>query len=362
MIPIANPDIGDREIENIIEVLESGMLADGPKVRAFEDAFASYCGVNHGVATSNGTTALHTALKALDIGEGDYVITTPFSFIASANSIRLAGATPVFADINPKTFNLDPDAVEDLIANDPDRYDAILVVHLYGLPADMSRFVEIAEKYDVDLIEDAAQAHGASIDGQPVGSFGDVGCFSFYPTKNMTTGEGGMITTDNETVAEKAASFANHGRVSGDRSYDHGSVGHNFRMTSIAAELGRVQLERLPDFVSSRQENAQYLSYALKDSAVTVPTVPPDREHSYHQYTIRSESRDALKSSLNENDIGAGIYYPRIIPDEGAYEGVDASLPEARLAAQEVLSLPIHPKLEIDELDYIAEVISTHAS
>lgn len=362
MISIAQPDLGEREIEQVSEIIESGMIADGPEVRAFEDEFAQYCGVGHTVATSNGTTALHAGLKALGIGEGDRVITTPFSFIASANAIRLAGATPVFADIDPETFNLDPAAVESLLADDPDGYDAILPVHLYGLPADMPRFVELAQEYDLALIEDAAQAHGASIDGQPVGSFGDIGCFSFYPTKNMTTGEGGMITTDDAAIAEQAASYANHGRVTGDRSYDHGTLGHNFRMTSIAAAIGRVQLERLGEFVSARQENARYLVDELFDADVDVPDVPDDRAHSFHQFTIRHDDRDGLREHLSDHEIGSGVYYPRVIPDEGAYSEVSVDVPHARTVTEEVLSLPVHPGLVSDDLDHIVEVIQAYAS
>ena len=361
MIPIAQPAIGSLERERVDEVLASGMLADGPEVRAFEDAFADMCDVDHAIATSNGTTALHAALWALGIGEGDRVITTPFSFIASANAIRLCGGEPVFVDIDPATYNLDPELVEQQLRAD-DTIEAILPVHLYGLPADMPRFRALADTYDVHLIEDCAQAHGATVDGSPVGSTGDVGCFSFYPTKNMTTGEGGMITTDDDEIAKRAASFVNHGRVAGDRSYDHAHVGHNFRMTSIAAVLGQVQLDRLDRFVKHRREHADYLNVALNGSDVSTPTAPDGYRHVYHQYTIRSTDRDGLRETLTEHDIGAGVYYPRPIPDEAAYDGVDVDIPHARAAADEVLSLPVHPGLDSDDLFHIAEVVTSHAS
>ena len=361
MIPIAAPELGEEEQERVLEVIESGMLADGPEVRHFEEEFAAYCGSNHAVATSNGTTALHAALAALEIGEGARVITTPFSFIASANAIRLVGAEPVFADIDPRTFNLDPNAVARLLAEDPDGYDAILAVHLYGLPADLDRLCQLADTYGLALIEDCAQAHGAHVDHSHVGTFGDVGCFSFYPTKNMTTGEGGMITTDDAAIAERAASFANHGRVAGERGYDHDSVGHNFRMTSIAAAIGRVQLERLPDWVSARRANGGYLRDQLREVAtIKVPVEPPDREHAYHQFTIRAENRARLRDHLKRHGISTGIYYPRPIPDEPAYEGFDVEVPNARQVAEEVVSLPIHQGIDGDDIETMVEVILGH--
>lgn len=360
-ISMVDVDVGEAETDRVTEIIESGMLADGPEVRAFEDEFATSTKVDHAVATSNGTTALHTALEALGIGQGDRVITTPFSFIASANAIRLVGAEPVFADIDPGTYNLNPAAVENHLQEDGD-IAAVLAVHLYGLPADMNRLKELADRYDVHLIEDAAQAHGATVDGQPVGSIGDVGCFSFYPTKNMTTGEGGMITTDDETIAKQASSFANHGRTAGSRDYDHATVGHNFRMTSIAAAIGRVQLKRLNDFVNARQTHAAQLSRGLEDSAVEIPSIPDNRTHSFHQYTIRYENRNELREHLADQEIDSGVYYPRVIPDEGAYRDSTVDVPTARTVASEVLSLPVHPGLDNDDLDHIVEVIQKYAT
>jgi dTDP-4-amino-4,6-dideoxygalactose transaminase len=389
VISIADPEFGETEQEAVARILESGLVADGPVVRAFEMDFADYCGTDHAVATANGTAALHAALEALDLGDGDRVVTTPFSFVASANAIRLAGATPVFADIDPETYNLDPEAARDAVrAFDA---DAILVVHLYGLPAEMATFRRIADEEDVALVEDAAQAHGAryAVDGtadaatdgdhadtsgqhigkfgQHVGTFGDATAFSFYPTKNMTTGEGGMVVTDDETVADRAASFVNHGRPA-DGGYSHVRLGHNFRMTSLAAAIGRIQLDKLPDWVRARRENAAYLTDRLDDVAgVEPPAEPSGRRHAYHQYTVRCRDgdRDRLQSALAERGVGSGVYYPTPIPDLDAYAG-DVALSaddgeHARRAAEEVLSLPVHPDLSAADREQIVAAVRAAA-
>ncbi|WP_255192405.1 DegT/DnrJ/EryC1/StrS family aminotransferase [Natronobeatus ordinarius] len=357
MIPIADPELGAAEQRAVEDVLESGMLADGPEVRSFEAAFADYCGAAHGVATSNGTTALHAALVALGIGEGDRVLTTPFSFIATANAIRLAGAEPVFADIDPTTYNLDPDAARAVAKEES--IDAIVVVHLYGLPADLEAFVDLAEELDVALLEDAAQAHGAVYHGDRVGSVGDAGCFSFYPTKNMTTGEGGMVVTDRADVTDRLERFVNHGR-GGSGTYAHETVGHNFRLTSIGAAIGRVQLERLPNFIEARRANAARLTEGISADGITTPVEPDGTTHVYHQYTIRTADRDGLLSHLEANDVGAGVYYPTCIHDQPAYDGVDCSAPNAETAAEEVLSLPVHPNVSGTEIDHIVEVLNDY--
>ncbi|MGQ3414374.1 DegT/DnrJ/EryC1/StrS family aminotransferase [Natrinema sp. LN54] len=357
MIPIANPQIGAEEKERVQQVLDSGMLADGPEVREFETDFANFCGVDHGVATSNGTTALHTAFEALDIGEGDRVVTSPFSFVASANACRLAGAEPVFADIDTDTFNLDPAAVERTVREHD--ADAILAVHLYGLPADVAPLRDIADDHGIPLIEDAAQAHGAEYRGQRVGSFGDAACFSFYPTKNMTTGEGGMVTTDRDDVARNAASYVNHGR-SAKGGYEHIRLGHNFRMTSIAAAIGRAQLDRLPKYIETRRANAALLDRGLSDTPVNTPTEPDDRTHVYHQYTIRTDERDELASYLEENGVGTSIYYPTPIHEQPAYEGIECDAPAAERAAGDVLSLPVHPALSTTDIETITRTVSEY--
>ncbi|WP_255198822.1 DegT/DnrJ/EryC1/StrS family aminotransferase [Halorarius litoreus] len=352
MIPIADPDVGDAEIQAVREAMESGSLACGERVKQFQSEFAAYCGADYGVATTNGTTALHAALHALGIGPGDRVVTTPFSFVATANAVRLVGAEPVFADIDPETYNLDPDAVEAIVREGD--VDAILAVHLFGLPADMGRLAEIADEYDLWLIEDAAQAHAAEFEGRKVGSFGDAACFSFYPTKNMTTGEGGMVLTPHEDVADRVQRFIDHGRTQG---YEHGSVGHNFRLTDMAAAIGRVQLERLPEFTRARRANAARLTEALADAPVVTPIEPAGYTHVYHQYTVRCADRDALQAHLADHGVTAGVYYPLTIPDQPAYAGYDADVPEARRAAEEVLSLPVHPHVSAEDIETITAAL-----
>lgn len=355
MIPIANPTISDEAKVRVEDVLESGMLADGPEVRKFEREFANYCGVEHGIGTANGTTALHAALEALGIGEGDTVLTTPFSFIATANAIRFAGAEPVFADIDPKTYNLDPGAARGVA--EQQNIDAIVPVHLYGLPAEMESLCELAAELNVPVIEDAAQAHGASYDGDRVGSFGDVACFSFYPTKNMTTGEGGMVVTDRDDVATALRQFINHGRT---ETYRHATTGHNFRMTSIAAAIGRVQLDRLPEFVEARRTNAARLSDGLESTSLRTPVEPNRMTHVYHQYTVYTGCRDDLADHLAEHGVDTGVYYPTCINDQPAYDGVEADVPNARSAADRVLSLPVHPDVSSSDVDHIIEVIERY--
>jgi dTDP-4-amino-4,6-dideoxygalactose transaminase len=353
-IPIANPDIGPEEKQRVADVLESGMLADGETVREFESEFAEYCGVEHGVATTNGTTALHTAFEALGLGEGDRILTTPFSFIASANTIRLCGAEPVFADINPETYNLDPEAVRERIKAEDGDIDAILAVHLYGLPANINELASIAESYDLALIEDAAQAHGAEIKGTRVGAFGDVACFSFYPTKNMTTGEGGMVITNDKQTADHAAQFVNHGRSG---KYAHTEVGHNFRLTSIAAAIGRAQLEKLPEYIMARRTNAKRLTEGLSAAPVQTPYEPDGYRHVYHQYTLRTPERDGLLEYLEAQNIGAGIYYPTSIHKQPAYDSYEVAAPVAEKATEEVLSIPVHPSVNETDIDRIVDAI-----
>jgi len=358
-VPIADPAIGAEERERVLTALESGQLADGPEVRAFESEFADYCGAQHGVATSNGTTALHAALHAVGVEPGDAVVTSPFSFVASANAIRFAGGEPVFADVRADTFTLDPDSVERMIRARDGEVDAILAVHLYGLPAAMDRLREIADDYDVPLVEDAAQAHGAEFDGRRVGSLGDAAAFSFYPTKNMTTGEGGMITTDDAEIARAAERFVNHGRSAD--GYEHVELGHNFRMTSLAAAIGRAQLERLPEFVAARRRNAALLDEALADSPLATPAEPDRRRHAYHQYTVRCADRDAIAAALDDRGIDTGVYYPTPIHEQPAYDGVGAAAPVAERVTDEVLSLPVHPGVDEDDVERIGRAIAEHS-
>jgi dTDP-4-amino-4,6-dideoxygalactose transaminase len=356
-IPIADPDVGDGEARRVREVLDSGRLSGGETVDRFESAFAAYCGAGHAVATSNGTTALQTALEALEIGNNDTVLTTPFSFVATANAIRHAGADPVFADIDPVTYNLDPHAVEDHIRTGGDDIAAILVVHLYGLPAAMDHFGDLAETYDLALIEDAAQAHGAMFEGSHIGTISDAAAFSFYPTKNMTTGEGGMVTTDRGDIAERAARFVDHGR---DSRYRHVTVGHNFRLSDVHAAIGLEQLDKLPAYVHARRAHAAEYDQALEANSLQAPIEPPGRRHAYHQYTVRAADRSALADHLDERGIDTAVYYPRPITDQPAYDHRNAETPVADRTAEEVLSVPVHPGMRDRSVDRVATALAEY--
>lgn len=351
-IPIARPLIGEEEQEAVRRVLASGMLVQGKCVAEFEDGFARYSGVRHAVAVSNGTLALWVALLAHGIGDGDEVITSPFSFIASANSVLYVGAKPVFADIDPKTYTLDPDAVRAAITP---KTKAIMPVHLYGGMADMHALMSIVEEHDLLMIEDACQAHGAEFDGKRAGSFGS-GAFSFYPTKNMTSGEGGVITTDDDEVADKARLLRNHGQR---EKYIHESIGFNFRMTELQAAIGVTQMKHVEDWTEKRISNARYLSQRLKGSGL--PVVADNTRHVFHQYTMRvpDGKRDQFVERLKEQGVGAAVHYPRPIHKQPAYEklGYTDHLPVAEQAATEVVSLPVHPALSQSDLDRIIEAV-----
>ena len=357
-VPIAKPIIGDEEIENVVEVLKSGMIAQGPKVAEFEEKFAEWVGADYGIAVNSGTAALHVALLSCGIGEGDEVITTPFTFIASGNSIVYTGAKPVFADIDLKTYTINPDSIEDLIT---EKTKAILPVQLYGQSANMDKIIEIAEKYGLTVIEDAAQAHGATCNGNKVGSMGDMACFSFYPTKNMTTSEGGIITTNDEDLADNAKVFRAHGASI---RYHHNEIGYNFRMTDISAAIGLAQLEKIDGFNDKRIANAAYLNEGLKDvDGVITPYCAYGSKHVYHQYTIRVEKgdRDDWVDIINDCGVGTGIHYPIPLYNQPIYKtlGIDGNCPNAELAADNVISLPVHPALTKEDLDLVIEAVKT---
>lgn len=354
MIPMAKPIIGEEEKKAVLEVLDSGIIAQGPRVKEFENGFAKMCGVKHAIATTSGTTALHLVLLAHDIGTGDEVITSPFTFIASANSVLFVEAKPVFVDIDPKTFNLDASQIEAAITP---KTKAILPVYLYGLCCDMDEIMSIAKKHDLAVIEDACQAHGSEFKGKRAGSFG-TGTFSLYPTKNMTSAEGGMITTDDDEIMEKCRVIRNHGMR---RRYYHDELGYNFRMTDVHAAIGNAQLAKLGMFNNKRKENADYYDTHLK--GVTTPFVPDGYTHVYHQYTIRvpEGKRDDLRAFLKEKEIGSEIYYPVPIHKQGFYMdmfGDDKAYSEADFAATEVLSIPVHPSVSKKDLEKVVFTIN----
>jgi dTDP-4-amino-4,6-dideoxygalactose transaminase len=354
MIKIASPSIGRDEIKAVVEVLKSGMLAQGQKVKEFEEKVAEYVGVKYAIATSSGTTALHTALLAAGIKPGHEVITAPFTFIATANSILYCGAKPVFVDVDEKTFNIDPEKIEEKIT---EKTKAILPVHLYGQPADMEKILKICESHNLLLIEDAAQALGAEFKGKKVGSFGDCAIFSFYPTKNITTGEGGMVVTNNENIAEKCRKIRNHGEY---RRYFVDLVGYNYRMTEIAAAIGLAQFKKLEKFNNKRIRNAKFLTRHLKDiDEVEVPFVDKRVKHVFHQYTIKTSRRDELREFLEKKGIQSVVYYPLPIHKQKIYQdlGYKNSLPVAEELSKKVLSLPIHPNLKKEDLKLIVESI-----
>ena len=356
MINIATPVLAREEMEAVECVLQSGRLAQGPKAEEFEALFASYIGTKYAIATGSGTAALHIALLASGIGNGDEVITTPFSFIATANAILFCGARPIFVDIDKNTFCIDPDLI---LAKTTSKTKAILPIHLYGQPCNMQEIVKICREHNLILIEDACQAHGAEYQGKKVGSFG-IGCFSFYPTKNMTTGEGGIITTNDRDVAERAGMIRSHGQR---ERYFHEILGYNYRMTDIAAAIGICQLKKLDDFNRQRIEHARFLTERVSEvEGLIAPFIAPNVKHVFNQFTVRVTgdfgiSRDDLKQRLKDKGVMTEIYYPLPIHKQPLYKelGYDASLPNAEKACAEVLSLPVHPLLSKKELEYVVE-------
>ena len=350
-VRIATPQIGGEERAAVDRVLVSGSLSQGPEVAAFEAEFSARVADRLCVAVNSGTSALHLALLAIGIGPGDEVIVPSFTFAATANAVRLAGAEPVFADIEIDTFCLDPSAAEAVVTA---RTAAIMPVHLYGHPADAGAFSAIAARHGLALIEDAAQAHAASVDGTPVGALGDAAAFSFYPTKNMTTGEGGMITFSDPAAARTARLLRSQGM---ERQYENEIVGFNLRMTDLAAAIGRVQLRRLDDFTAARQHNARALDEALAGGTVRAPVVRAGCTHVYHQYTVLSPERDALAERCEAAGVEARIYYPIPVHRLPAFSR-DADLPTTRRAANEVLSVPVGPHLTADDLACVVAAVT----
>ena len=357
MIPIAKPFIGPEEQQAVAEVLASGMLASGPKVHAFEHAFADYCQAAGAAACSSGTAGLCTAVVALGLPRGSKVLTTPFSFIATANCILSAGCVPVFADVDAETFMLTAAGVQAALERDPE-IKAILPVHLYGQACEIHEMVARAHAKGAYVIEDCAQAHGARENGVPVGAIGDLGVFSFYPTKNMTTGEGGIITGNDPALLERCRLYTDHGAP---QRYLHTTLGFNTRMTSIAAALGLCQLERLPAWNRQRRANAHRLSAALADlPGLRVPYERSAGEHVFHQYVITVSQRTRLQEHLQQAGIGSAVHYPCLIPDQPYYQSLGYSgeaFPVARTLTEMVLSLPVHPALSEADLETIIAAV-----
>ena len=365
MIPAARPIVGDDERAAVDRVLQTGMIAQGPEVKAFEEEFASVLTPGStAIAVNSGTSALHMGLAAAGIGEGDEVIVPSFTFAATGNSVALTGATPVFADIEPDHFCLDPESVR---ASVTERTRGIMPVHLYGHPADMDALGAIAEEFDLEIFEDAAQAHAATLRGRQVGTFGRFGAFSLYPTKNMTSAEGGMVTTTDETLARRVRLLRNQGM---EKQYANEVVGHNTRMTDVHAAIGRVQLAKVLGWTEQRRANAAFLDAHL--TGVVVPPVAEGAEHVYHQYTVRvpvegdgGAERDRIVSALREeHKVGCGVYYP--IPNHRleslAVFAPGLDLPETERAAQQVISLPVHPSLSEGDLERIVTAVAAVTS
>jgi dTDP-4-amino-4,6-dideoxygalactose transaminase len=362
VIPVARPDIDDAEIAAVTEVLRSGMLAGGARVAELEARWAEFIGVRHAIAVSNGTVAEMCIFAGLDLGSGDEVITVGHTFNATVSSILYTGATPVFVDIDPETYDIDPDRVAAAITP---RTKAICPVHLFGLPADMGPLMELAERHGLAVVEDACQAHGAEYQGRRVGSFGH-GAFSLYATKNMTTGEGGLITTDDDALADWIRLYRNQGMR---ERYHHEILGYNFRLTDIAAAIGLCQLDKLERNTARRQAIAARYDEAFAALPVVVPTVPADRTHVYHQYTLDvGPARDATVTDLAAAGVSTGIYYPIPVHRQPYVLalGIRAELPITDRVAARTLSLPMFPGLTDDDqttvIDAVRTAVGRHAA
>jgi dTDP-4-amino-4,6-dideoxygalactose transaminase len=346
-----------NEIEQAVRaVLESRQYVLGSFVQKFEEAFADYCGVRHAVAVNSGTSALHLALLASGVGSGDEVITVPFTFVATVAAIQYCGARAVYVDIDPATFNMNVAALESAITP---RTKAILPVHLFGQPADMVPIHAVARAHGLRVVEDAAQAHAAEYRGKRAGGLADVGCFSFYPTKNLAAcGEGGMVTTDDDEIAHKIRLLRDWGA---DRKYHHVLAGYNYRMEGLQGAILNVKLKRLEEWTERRRSAAAMYDRLLAGSKVMRPVTIPDVRHVYHAYTIRSSERDALQQRLETAGVQTAIYYPRPVHLQPAYTDPQypkGSLPVAELASEQVLSLPMYPELTFDQIEAVVTALN----
>jgi dTDP-4-amino-4,6-dideoxygalactose transaminase len=338
-------------------VLDSGQFVLGPEVEAFEQEFARYCGTAHAVGVSSGTSALHLALLAAGVGPGDDVVTVPFTFVATVAAIHYAGARPVFVDVEPGTLTMDPSRLQSALTP---ATKAIIPVHLHGQCADMDPILRVARARGLPVIEDAAQAHGAAYRGRPAGSLGDLGCFSFYPTKNLGAGgEGGMVVSASEELARRVRLLRDWGQEGKHR---HVLKGYNYRLEALQAAILRVKLRHLPAWTAARSEHASRLSAGLRGAAVGLPVTAPERDHVFHVYAVRSPQRDALAAHLREQGIATGIHYPVPIHLQEAYRDSRYGLgdfPASEEAARTVLSLPMFPELAAAQIDTIVRAIAS---
>jgi dTDP-4-amino-4,6-dideoxygalactose transaminase len=343
----------------IARVLESCQFVLGPEIAAFENEFAAYCATTDCIAVNSGTSALHLALLAAGVGPGDEVITVPFTFVASVATILYTGAKPVLVDIEPRTFNMNPAAIQAAISP---RTKAIMPVHLYGHPADMDFIMDVARKLGLIVIEDAAQAHGARYKGRPVGSIGDIACFSFYPAKNLGAyGEGGAVTTSNPAYAEKIRSLRDWGQ---DRKYHHVLHGYNYRLEAIQGAILRVKLRHLEIWTEARRRIVEKYGDLLADADVVLPVEMEWARHVYHLFTVRSKNRDATQAALLNQGIQTGVHYATPVHLQPAYQDLGyglGSLPESEKTAKEVLSLPMYPELTDAQLETVAEALTACA-
>jgi perosamine synthetase len=364
-IRINQPCVGNEELKAVEEVLSSGLLTDkngmGPKVTEFERAFAKFIGVKHAIAVSSGTAALHASLMAVGVKAGDEVVLPSFTFSATAEAVVLCGARPVFADIDADSFSVKAETISGVLSS---KTKAIIPVHIYGQPVEMAPILEIARERGIAVIEDAAQAHGASLDGKMAGGMGDMGCFSFYATKNMTTGEGGMITTNDDDYAEALRNIRTHGES---KPYWTVRLGHNYRMTEIAAAIGLVQLQKLPGMLEKRRKNAAQLREMLGIiGRLSTPKDPEGGSNSWYLYTVRyiganAGRRNKLVEKLRSKNIDAQVYYEipiHLLPFyREKFDLKMGMLPETERASRQVFSLPIHPMVTPDDIEYMAETI-----
>ncbi len=361
---VAKVKISQKEKEAILKVLDSGMIAQGPKVVEFEEKFAAFCGVRNGVAVSSGTAALHCALYAINLKPGDEVITVPFTFVATANCILMSGGKIVFTDIDEETFNISPEQIKNKITK---KTKAIIAVDLYGQTYDYDAVKKIAKENGLFLIEDASQAVGAEDKGRKAGTLGDIGCFSFYATKNLMTGEGGMVVTNKKEYADRVRMFRHHGQTE-DKRYEYLDLGYNYRMTDFVAALGIEQLKKIKKLNILRRKNAQYFMQNLKGiKGLILPKVKKGKRHVFHQFTIRvtpdfKMTRDEFASYLKEKGIFCGIYYPKPLHLHAHFQRLGykkGDFPVSERMSDEVLSLPVHPYLTQSELKYIVKVIKS---